>query len=194
MAIYHSSRRAPTIRRIDGRKSQNQGAEGAGRDNRLQVSDDLASESQYGCRARMASRRDQENWQEDRLMIFLRIALRSVASSSESPASGSNSQLNAVGRGLSRSPSHQHLAKAWQRSPVVWVHEVTHRRKVLDQADAGREAARVIGCKQLIIKGLVEAAGVEPASEIVVSRETPCVVAFQRLRNVRLERTRCARH
>jgi hypothetical protein len=41
---------------------------------------------------------------------------------------------------------------------------------------------------------MVEAAGVEPASEIAVSRETPCVVAFQRLRNVRLERTRCARH
>jgi hypothetical protein len=65
------SYRTPTIRNSRGRKSQNQGAEGAGRDNRLQVSDDLASESQYGCRARMASRRDQENWQEDRLMIFL---------------------------------------------------------------------------------------------------------------------------
>src|SRR5580704_11098766 len=58
------SYRAPAIRRTGGRKSQNQGAEGAGRDNRLQVPDDLASASQYGCRACMASNRDQENWQE----------------------------------------------------------------------------------------------------------------------------------
>jgi len=41
---------------------------------------------------------------------------------------------------------------------------------------------------------MVEAAGVEPASEIAVSRETPCVVAFRRFRNVRSERTRYARH
>ena len=36
--------------------------------------------------------------------------------------------------------------------------------------------------KPFIICGLsmVEAAGVEPASEIVVSRETPCLVAFRR--------------
>ncbi len=67
-----NSYRTPAIRRTGGRKSQNQGAEGAGRDNRLQVPDDLASASQYGCRACMASRRDQENWlKKDRLMIFL---------------------------------------------------------------------------------------------------------------------------
>jgi hypothetical protein len=63
--------RTPTIRRFGGGKSQYQGAEGAGGDNRLQVPDDLASASQYRCRAYMASRRDQENWQEGRLMIFL---------------------------------------------------------------------------------------------------------------------------
>jgi hypothetical protein len=43
------------------------------------------------------------------------------------------------------------------------------------------------------ITKMVEAAGVEPASEIAVSRETPCSVAFRRFRNVRSERTRCAR-
>ncbi len=43
----------------------------AGRDSRLQVSDDLASASQYRCRACMASRRNQEDWQEDQLMLFL---------------------------------------------------------------------------------------------------------------------------
>jgi hypothetical protein len=40
---------------------------------------------------------------------------------------------------------------------------------------------------------MVEAAGVEPASEIAVSRESPCVVTFRRFRNVRSERTRYAR-
>jgi hypothetical protein len=46
----------------------------------------------------------------------------------------------------------------------------------------------------LIINDLnmVEAAGVEPASEIHVSRETPCVVEFRRLRTTRSEPTRCA--
>ena len=39
---------------------------------------------------------------------------------------------------------------------------------------------------------LVEAAGVEPASEIHVSRETPCVVEFRRFRTTRSEPTRCA--
>jgi hypothetical protein len=61
----------PAIRKTGSRKSQNQGAEGSGRDNRLHVPDDLASASQYGCRTYMASKRDQENWQEDQLMIFL---------------------------------------------------------------------------------------------------------------------------
>ncbi len=43
------------------------------------------------------------------------------------------------------------------------------------------------------MKGLnmVEAAGVEPASEIVVSTETPCSVEFRRFRVARLESTRC---
>jgi len=40
----------------------------------------------------------------------------------------------------------------------------------------------------------VEAAGVEPASEIVVSQETPCSVQFRRFRFGRSERTRCARN
>jgi len=39
---------------------------------------------------------------------------------------------------------------------------------------------------------LVEAAGVEPASEIVVSQETPCSVRFRRFHFIRSERTRCA--
>jgi hypothetical protein len=39
---------------------------------------------------------------------------------------------------------------------------------------------------------MVEAAGVEPASEIHVSRETPCVVEFRRFRATRSEPTRCA--
>jgi hypothetical protein len=39
---------------------------------------------------------------------------------------------------------------------------------------------------------LVEAAGVEPASEIVVSRENPCSVRFRRFRVMHSERTRCA--
>jgi len=38
----------------------------------------------------------------------------------------------------------------------------------------------------------VEAAGVEPASEIHVSRETPCLVEFRRFRTTRSEPTRCA--
>src|SRR5580698_5655892 len=76
-AVYSGNQtdsyRTPAIRKTGGRKSQNQGAEGSGRDNRLQVPDDLASASQYGCRACMAPRRDQENWQTARLMIFLSI-------------------------------------------------------------------------------------------------------------------------
>jgi hypothetical protein len=39
---------------------------------------------------------------------------------------------------------------------------------------------------------VVEAAGVEPASEIHVSRETPCLVEFRRFRTTRSEPTRCA--
>jgi hypothetical protein len=39
---------------------------------------------------------------------------------------------------------------------------------------------------------LVEAAGVEPASEIHVSKETPCVVEFRSFRAARSEPTRCA--
>ena len=39
---------------------------------------------------------------------------------------------------------------------------------------------------------MVEAAGVEPASEIVVSRETPCLVEFRRFRGAYSEPTRCA--
>jgi hypothetical protein len=39
---------------------------------------------------------------------------------------------------------------------------------------------------------LVEAAGVEPASEIAVSRENPCSVQFRRFRVMHSERTRCA--
>jgi hypothetical protein len=45
------SYRTTAIRSAGGGKSQNQSAEGAERNNRLQVSDDLASASQYGCRA-----------------------------------------------------------------------------------------------------------------------------------------------
>jgi hypothetical protein len=41
-------------------------------------------------------------------------------------------------------------------------------------------------------QGMVEAAGVEPASEIHFSRETPCVVEFRRIRTTRSEPTRCA--
>jgi hypothetical protein len=63
------SYRTPAICRTGDRKSQNQGAEGAGRDNRLQVPDDLASASQYRCRARMGSRRDQENRQDHKFVI-----------------------------------------------------------------------------------------------------------------------------
>ena len=48
-------------------------------------------------------------------------------------------------------------------------------------------------CKLLKMNSLlVEAAGVEPASEIVVSRETPCSVEFRRFRVMRSEPTRCA--
>jgi hypothetical protein len=65
------SYRAPAIRMFGSLKSQNQGSEGTRRDNRLQIPDDLASQSEYGCFARLASSRDQGNWQEDRLMIFL---------------------------------------------------------------------------------------------------------------------------
>jgi hypothetical protein len=40
-------------------------------------------------------------------------------------------------------------------------------------------------------KLMVEAAGVEPASEIIVSRENPCSVQFRKFRLMRSERTRC---
>ena len=46
--------------------------------------------------------------------------------------------------------------------------------------------------KLLIQIELVEAAGVEPASEIIVSRENPCSVRFRRVRLMHSERTRCA--
>ena len=49
-------------------------------------------------------------------------------------------------------------------------------------------------CKLLKLSslGMVEAAGVEPASEIIVSRENPCSVRFRRVRLMHSERTRCA--
>jgi len=87
------SYRTPAIRRTGGRKSQNQGADGAGRDNRLQVPDDLASASQYGCRAYMASRRDQENWQEDRLMSQTLRTLKGHTNSVKAVAVGRSSDL-----------------------------------------------------------------------------------------------------
>ena len=40
---------------------------------------------------------------------------------------------------------------------------------------------------------LVEAAGVEPASEIAVSQESPCCVRFLLIHSGRSERTRCDR-
>jgi len=40
---------------------------------------------------------------------------------------------------------------------------------------------------------MVEAAGVEPASEIAVSRENPCSVRFRGFHSWRSERTRCAK-
>jgi hypothetical protein len=39
----------------------------------------------------------------------------------------------------------------------------------------------------LLDSSMVEAAGVEPASEIHVSRETPCLVEFRRFRATRSE-------
>jgi hypothetical protein len=38
----------------------------------------------------------------------------------------------------------------------------------------------------------VEAAGVEPASEIAVNKETPCSAAFRKFRFARSEAARCA--
>jgi hypothetical protein len=48
--------------------------------------------------------------------------------------------------------------------------------------------------KLLHIKALVlvEAAGVEPASEIEVSKETPCSAEFRKFRFARSEPARCA--
>jgi len=63
---------------------------------------DLASASKYGCRACMASRRDQENWLEDRLMIFLSTesdcATVTPQAVPESKA-GSNSRMAPTGHG-----------------------------------------------------------------------------------------------
>jgi hypothetical protein len=52
----------------------------------------------------------------------------------------------------------------------------------------------LFSCKSLKINMLVvEAAGVEPASEIVVSQENPCSVQFRRFHFWRSERTKYAK-
>ncbi len=52
------SDRTPAIRKGRSRKSEDQSSEGTGRDNRLQVSDDMASQSEHRCRTRVAAGRD----------------------------------------------------------------------------------------------------------------------------------------
>ena len=52
--------------------------------------------------------------------------------------------------------------------------------------------SEVKGRGRKLMRLMVEAAGVEPASEIHVSRETPCLVEFRRFRATRSEPTRCA--
>ena len=49
-------------------------------------------------------------------------------------------------------------------------------------------------CVKLVGKGLVEAAGVEPASEKEVNKENYMLIRFERFRDARLESARNAHH
>ena len=61
---------------------------------------------------------------------------------------------------------------------------------------AGRKEVRLrqgYGGTTFALRRLVEAAGVEPASEIAVSQESSCLVRFLLFHSWRSERTRCDR-
>jgi hypothetical protein len=61
----------PAICQSRSRKPQNQSFEDTRGTDRFQVSNDLASASQYGCCTCMASRRNPKNWQEAKFVIFV---------------------------------------------------------------------------------------------------------------------------
>ena len=65
--------------------------------------------------------------------------------------------------------------------------------KDLGETDVGGEPAHVSIRKLLILKDLVEAAGVEPASERAFNREPSCFFQFILSRHRRLERTKMRR-